>query len=582
MSKVSPPPAPGTAAGFDPGEVFAQLHRAGQAWFDQLANVPGGGPAAGGLEAWWRQGAELSLQPLKWWADWAQALSGGVPAAGAEGAGREAPKQDKRFDAPEWKRYPLFDYIRKSYQMTSKALLEAVEGANLDPATKKQMVFLARQFVDAASPANYALTNPEVLQLAIQTRGENFRQGLANLAADLKRGHIAQSDETAFAVGENVANTPGGVVLQNDVIQLLQYSPTTPTVHAAPILIVSSIVNKYYLMDLSEDMSLVRYLVGQGFTVFITSYRNMGAEQGHLTWDDYVQQGVLDPIEAVRQITGQARIHTVGYCTGGALLGCGLSVLAVRGEEPALSMTLLMSLYDASDPGEIGVYLDRGAIEMRDRLTGSSGILSGKDLTRTFSSLRANDMVWGFVVNNYLKGKTPDAFNLFYWNTDDVNVPWPMFSYYLRECYLDNKLIVPGAMTVLGTPVDLRRIRIPSYVFAAMEDHLVPWKTAHASGRHLGGEVSFVLGGGGHITGPINPVSKNKRNYWVAGRYEAQPETWLASAKPVAGSWWPHWSEWLLGHDGGRSVRARKALGSRRHPVIEAAPGRFARMRTKA
>lgn len=577
----------------DLDRVFAEMQRAGQSWLGQmqqqferlsgskLPQVAAQTPDAW-MDAWLRQGAELTSRALEQWAEWARLSSAWQPdgtAAGENDTARAA--SDRRFAAPEWKEYPLFDYMRESYQMMSKAMMQAVEGANLQPEVKQQMRFITQQFIDAASPSNYALTNPEVLKLAVATRGENFRQGLANLAADLKRGHISQSDETAFAVGENIANTPGDVVFQNDIVQVIQYRPTTGEVRQTPMLIISSIVNKYYLMDLSEQMSMVRWLVAQGNTVFITSYRNPGPDEGHLTFDDYVQQAVIEPIAAVQEISGQEQIHTVGYCVGGALLGCALAVLARRdGAHPAASLTLLMSLYDATDPGEIGVYLSRNAIELRDRVSGGSGIMSGKDLTRVFSSLRANDMVWGFVINNYLKGKTPDAFNLFYWNTDDTNVPWPMFSYYLREGYLDNHLIVPDAMTVLGTPVDLRNIPCPVYGFAAVDDHLVPWKSAYQSGRHLGGPTTFVLGGGGHITGPINPVARNKRNYWLNEDYGGEPDQWLDHAESHPGSWWPHWDAWLDAHGNGKQVKAPKKPGSKQHPALEPAPGTYARMRS--
>lgn len=578
----------------DLDRVFAEVQRAGEAWFENLRQQAGQLPAVGlpanaspsadtWFDTWLRQSVDLTSRALEQWLGWTQVSNAWLQNASLAVGSREDTQAsgDRRFAAPEWREYPLFDYIRQSYQMVSDAMMQAVQDTNLAPDVKKQMVFATEQFLDAASPSNYALTNPEVLKLAVQTRGESFRQGLANLAADLKRGHISQADETAFAVGENVANTPGEVVFQNDIVQLIQYTPTTEQVRQTPLLIISSIVNKYYLMDLSEQMSCVRWLVEQGNTVFITSYRNPGPDEAHLTFDDYIQQAVLEPIAAVQGISKQEQIHTVGYCVGGALLGCALAVLARRDQaHPAASMTLLMSLYDAADPGEIGIYLSRNAIALRDRVSGGSGLFSGKDLTRVFSSLRANDMIWGFVVNNYLKGKTPDAFNLFYWNTDDVNVPWPMFSYYLREGYLDNHLIVPDAMTVLDTPVDLRLITCPVYGFAAVEDHLVPWKSAYQSGKHLGGETTFVLGGGGHITGPINPVARNRRNYWLNDEYGGEPDQWLAGAESHPGSWWPHWDAWLAEHGSGKMVKAPRQAGNKQHPPLEPAPGAYARMRS--
>ena len=492
----------------------------------------------------------------------------------------EPQKSDRRFNAPEWQEYPLFDYIKQAYLLTSKALLEAVESANLEDKTKQEMLFFAKHFTDAMSPANYALTNPEVLALAKETQGQSFADGLKNLAEDLKKGHISLSDDTAFEVGENLGNTPGAVVYQNDLIQLIQYQPTTDKVREIPLLIVPSVVNKFYILDLTPESSFVRYFVSQGYSVFILSWRNISPELQHLTWDDYVEKGVMQAIDVTRAITKQDKINALGYCVGGALLACALAVFDAKRKHPVASMTQLISMLDYAEPGEIGVYLSRIFPAERRRVLAKGGVVSGKELTRTFSSLRANDLVWSFVVNNYLKGKTPDAFDLFYWNTDDSNLPGPMFYSFVRDCYMENKLIKPGAMTVCNTPIDLRKIDLPTYIFAAVDDHLVPWKSGYESVNLLGGKIDFVLGGGGHITGPINPVSKNKRNYWIDGKLSNNPEEWLASARANDGSWWPHYSAWLQKHSG-KEIAARKKLGSSAHPEIEAAPGRYVKERVR-
>jgi polyhydroxyalkanoate synthase subunit PhaC len=489
-------------------------------------------------------------------------------------------KGDRRFDAPEWQQYPLFDFIRQTYLLNSNALLEAVETACLDEQIKEKMLFYTRQLIDAISPANYALTNPEVLKIAAERRGENFSNGLRNLLQDLQKGHISLSNEAAFKVGENLANTPGAVVYENPLIQLIQYRPTTAEAKEVPLLIVPSVVKKYYILDLAPETSLVRYLVSQGFTVFMMSWRNITPALQGLTWDDYVEKGVLEAIDATRKITAQDQINAAGYCTGGALLSSALAGRAVKGERPVASMTLLMSMLEFSDPGEIGVYLDPAIVAQREAMYANGGVVSGKELTMAFSSLRANDLIWSFVVDNYLKGKTPAAFDLFYWNTDDSNLPGPMFSYYLRNCYVENKLVKADALTVSGAPVDLRRIALPTYVFAASEDHLVPWKAGYESVNHLDGEVEFVLGSGGHITGPINPVSKNKRSYSIDGRMSTQAEDWLASARTVGGSWWPHWVAWLGKHSG-KDIPTRERLGSRNYEEIEAAPGRYVKERVR-
>ncbi len=492
----------------------------------------------------------------------------------------EPQKSDRRFNAPEWQEYPLFDYIKQAYLLTSKALLEAVESANLEDKTKQEMLFFTKHFTDAMSPTNYALTNPEVLALAKETQGQNFADGLKNLAEDLKKGHISLSDDTAFEVGENLGNTPGAVVYQNDLIQLIQYQPTTDKVREIPLLIVPSVVNKFYILDLTPESSFVRYFVSQGYTVFILSWRNISPELQHLTWDDYVEKGVMQAIDATRAITKQDKINALGYCVGGALLACALAVFDAKRKHPVASMTQLISMLDYAEPGEIGVYLSRIFPAERRRVLAKGGVVSGKELTRTFSSLRANDLVWSFVVNNYLKGKTPDAFDLFYWNTDDSNLPGPMFYSFVHNCYMENKLIKPGAMTVCNTPIDLRKIDLPTYIFAAVDDHLVPWKSGYESVNLLGGKIDFVLGGGGHITGPINPVSKNKRNYWIDGKLSNNPDEWLASARANDGSWWPHYSAWLQKHSG-KEIAARKKLGSSAHPEIEAAPGRYVKERVR-
>lgn len=492
----------------------------------------------------------------------------------------EPQKSDRRFNAPEWQEYPLFDYIKQAYLLTSKALLEAVESANLEDKTKQEMLFFTKHFTDAMSPTNYALTNPEVLALAKESQGQNFADGLKNLAEDLKKGHISLSDDTAFEVGENLGNTPGAVVYQNDLIQLIQYQPTTDKVREIPLLIVPSVVNKFYILDLTPESSFVRYFVSQGYSVFILSWRNISPEQQHLTWDDYVEKGVMQAIDVTRAITKQDKINALGYCVGGALLACALAVFDAKRKHPVASMTQLIAMLDYAEPGEIGVYLSRIFPAERRRVLAKGGVVSGKELTRTFSSLRANDLVWSFVVNNYLKGKTPDAFDLFYWNTDDSNLPGPMFYSFVRDCYMENKLIKPGAMTVCNTPIDLRKIDLPTYIFAAVDDHLVPWKSGYESVNLLGGKIDFVLGGGGHITGPINSVSKNKRNYWIDGKLSKNPDEWLASARANDGSWWPHYSAWLQKHSG-KEIAARKKLGSSAHPEIEAAPGRYVKERVR-
>jgi polyhydroxyalkanoate synthase len=516
-------------------------------------------------------GAYLERQLALWSSMWMQNASGPVVAVD---------KGDRRFDAPEWKDYPLFDYIKQSYLLTSNALLQVIESANVDEKTREEIAFLARHFVDAMSPANYALTNPEVLKLAIETKGQSLISGFKSLQEDVSKGYISLSDETAFEVGGNLANTPGAVVYENELIQLIQYHATTEKVHAVPLVIVPSVVNKFYILDLAPESSFVRYYVSQGYTVFIASWRGTSPALQHLTWDDYVEKGVIAAIEVASEITKQEKVNALGYCVGGSLLACALAVLASKGKFPVASMTQLIAMLDYSDPGEIGVYLDHAFLDDRLRALSRGGIVSGKELSRAFASLRANDLVWSFVISNYLKGKMPYAFDLFYWNSDDSNLPGPMFSSYLRDCYAENRLVQPGAMTVCGEPVDLRLIDLPTYIFNASEDHLVPWKSGYESVKHSRGEVEFVLGGGGHITGPVNPFSKNKRNYWVGGDLDGDAGEWLASAHSMQGSWWPHYAEWLKGHSG-KEIPAPNKPGNAKYTEIEAAPGRYVKERVQ-
>ena len=421
-------------------------------------------------------------------------------------------KGDKRFNAPEWKEYPLYDYIKQSYLLTSRALMEAVQHANLDPQTKKKMVFFTKQFVDAMSPSNYAATNPEVLKAAIETKGESIAAGFKNLLGDLEKGRISMTDESVFEVGRNIAITPGSVVYENQFFQLIQYAPTTEKVHERPLLFVPPCINKFYIMDLQPENSMVRYAVEQGHTLFMLSWKNVTEEEQHSTWDDYISDGVIRAMEVVREITAAKDINVLGFCVGGTLLASALAVLAAQKKNCAASLTLMTALLEFSDVGDIGVYVDRPFVEAREKKFHDGGVVPGQELATSFSSLRANDLIWAYVVNNYLKGKAPDAFDLLYWNSDSTNLPGPMFSYYLRNTYLENNLVKPNCLTMCGTPVDLSKVDMPTYVFGAVEDHIVPWRAAYESARYLGSEPRFVLGASGHIAGSMNPASKNKRS----------------------------------------------------------------------
>ena len=484
---------------------------------------------------------------------------------------------DKRFSAPEWDALPMFRYFRDSYLLTSKMMMQAVEEADLDADTKQRMRFFMRQYLDAAAPSNYLLTNPEALKAAMESRGETLQEGMKNLLADMEKGRISMTDEGAFEVGRNIAVSKGSVVFENTLLQLIQYAPSTEKVHERPLVMVPPCINKFYIMDLQPENSLVRYAVEQGHTAFMVSWRNVQQEHEHVTWDDYIAD-LIEALEEVRRITKSQKMNVLGFCIGGTLVASALAVLEKKGENHAASLTLLTTLLDFTDVGEIRVYIDKNFVAKREKQLERGGLVPGGELASAFSSLRANDLVWSYVVNNYLKGKQPPAFDLLYWNSDATNLPGPMYAYYLRNTYQDNKLAQPDALKMCGVPVSLKRVKLPTFVFAAREDHIVPWKGGYESARTLGGKVKFVLGASGHIAGTINPASKNKRSYWVNGEVGADADKWFAQAKEIPGSWWPEWMKWLKPH-AGKMVPARKKLGGGLRKPIEPAPGRYAKER---
>ncbi|MBI4192160.1 MAG: class I poly(R)-hydroxyalkanoic acid synthase, partial [Betaproteobacteria bacterium] len=438
--------------------------------------------------------------------------------------------------------------------------------------------FFTRQLVDAAAPANYPSTNPEVIKLASETHGGSLLQGLENLNEDLKKGRISTTDESAFEVGRNLAITPGAVVFENELFQLIQYQPATDTVHERPLVMVPPCINKYYILDLQPQNSFVRYAVAQGHTVFMVSWRNMTEDMGRITWDQYLEDGVIKALDVARGICGVEQLNALGFCVGGTLLGAALAVLRAQQRSPAASVTFLTTMLDFSDTGDIAVFIDEAYVSRREKDFAQGGVLHGKELLLTFSSLRPNDLIWNYVVNNYLKGRKPEAFDLLYWNSDSTNLPGAMFVYYVRNTYLENNLRVPGRLTNCGVKVDLSSIRLPTFVLASREDHIVPWKSAYQTTQLVGGDIEFVLAASGHIAGVVNPPSQNRRHYRLNPSLPPNPDDWLAGAREHPGSWWSRWSGWLAGH-GGASVPARTALGNSRYPVIEAAPGRYVKQR---
>ena len=485
---------------------------------------------------------------------------------------------DRRFSAPEWKESPIYDYLHQAYLLNTQYLKQLVELMPAqDEKSKERMRFLARQMADAMAPSNFAATNPEFIKLALETKGQSITDGINNLLKDFEKGRISMTDESLFEVGRNIATTEGAVVFENDVMQLLQYAPLTAKVHSRPLLIVPPCINKYYIMDLQPDNSLVRYAIEQGNTVFLVSWRNPKEAQGNLGWDDYLANGPIAAIEVVREITKVKQINALGFCVGGTILTSALAVLKARGEDPVASLTLLTTLLDFSDTGEIGLFIDENGVASREATIGQGGLLPARDLQNTFSFLRANDLVWNYVTGNYLKGQKPQAFDLLYWNSDSTNLPGPFAAWYMRNMYLENNLRVPGKLTMCGQKVDLGCLDMPVYLLATREDHIVPWQSAYQSTRLLKGKARFVLGASGHIAGVINPVSKNKRSYWINDEVQSEAAGWLTAAEEKKGSWWSDWASWLLPLSG--EQRAPRKPGNTKYKPIEPAPGRYVKER---
>jgi len=482
---------------------------------------------------------------------------------------------DRRFAAPEWAQSPYFDYLRQAYLLNAQFLERVADAMPVsDGRAKDRLKFLTRQYVDAMAPSNFAATNPEFIKTALETKGESITRGIQNMLEDLRKGRISMTDDAVFEVGRNLATTAGQVVYENDLMQLIQYAPLTDEVYERPLLIVPPCINKFYIMDLGPENSLVKFIVEQGYTVFLVSWKNAKAEEAHYGWDDYLDQGPITALRLIGEITGCTRPNALAFCVGGTILASALAVLRGRGEDPVASVTLMTTLLDFNDTGEIGCLVDEALVAAREATIGRGGLLFGRELAQTFSALRANDLIWNYVVGNYLKGNKPAAFDLLYWNSDSTNLPGPFLAWYLRHMYLQNELRIPGRLEMLGVKVDLRKVEAPAYVLATREDHIVPWKSAFLAQEVLGGPTTFVLGASGHIAGAINPASRNRRSYWTRAQPASSADEWLGGAEEHKGSWWNHWATWMAPHGGGK-VPARVKLGSAKYRPIEPAPGRY-------
>jgi polyhydroxyalkanoate synthase len=524
--------------------------------------------------------ARLVEAQLSLWQDYMQLWqSTARRMMGVESAPVIAPAaDDRRFKDAAWSDNQLFDFIKQSYLLAARwtqATVRKVDG--LDDKTAKKVDFYTRQFVDALAPSNFVMTNPEVLRTTIETGGENLVKGLQHLLDDLERGRgklsIRMTDLDAFRLGQNIAVTPGKVVFQTDLMQLIQYQPATETVHRRPLLIVPPWINKYYILDLREKNSFIRWAVAQGHTVFVVSWVNPDERLAAKSFADYMKEGILAALGAVGEATGERKVNVIGYCLGGTLLASTLAWMAATGDDRVASATFFTTLVDFAEPGELGVFIDEEQLASLEERMNEKGYLEGSAMATTFNMLRANDLIWSFVVNNYLLGKDPFPFDLLYWNSDSTRMPAAMHSFYLRKMYQENLLVKPGGITLDGVPIDLRKIKVPTFILSTKEDHIAPWTSTYAATRLYSGPVRFVLAASGHIAGVVNPPATGKYGHWVGSKLPADPEEWLAAAEERPGSWWPEWDKWVAKQGGGK-VPARVPGDGGLQP-LEDAPGSY-------
>ena len=525
------------------------------------------------LNLWWEYSALWQASMLR--------LLGQAPAPVAQPA-----QSDKRFRHEDWEEHFLFDYIKQSYLIAARWLHKAVASVEgLDEHTQKKVDFFTRQYIDALAPSNFALTNPEVFRETIATGGQNLVKGLNNLLDDIERGNgqlrISMTDSKAFELGVNIATTPGKVVFQNDLIQLIQYDATTAKVAKRPLLIIPPWINKYYILDLREKNSLVKWCVSQGLTVFVISWVNPDAKHAGKDFEDYLLEGPLAALDAIEKATGEKEVNALGYCLGGTLLASALGYLAARKDKRIVSASFMAALIDFTGAGELEVFIDEDQVSSLERKMSERGYLEGAHMANTFNMLRSNDLIWSFVINNYLLGRDPFPFDLLHWNQDSTRMPAKMHSFYLRNMYMKNKLREPGGITLAGAPIDISKVTVPSYFVSAMEDHIAPWKATYAGPHLLGGKARFVLSGSGHIAGMVNPPAANKYGYWTNDKLPADAGEWCAGAKQHPGSWWNDWLAWVKPHLGAQVAAREPGIGSgkTRRKVIEAAPGSYARQR---
>ena len=540
------------------------------------------------LQAWTKLLADpykLAEAQMKLWQDYLELWQSSLLKLMGQDARPVAEPQtgDRRFKHEDWQQNFLYDYIKQSYLIAARHLHQTVgKVEGLDEQTAKKVDFYTRQYIDALSPSNFMLTNPEVVRETVASGGQNLVKGLNNLLEDLVRGggeqlRLRMTDENAFKLGVNIATTPGKVMFQNDLIQLIQYYPASGPVYRRPLLVIPPWINKYYILDLREKNSFVKWAIEHGHTVFVMSWVNPGEKLAHKQFEDYLTEGALAALDAIERATGEREVNVIGYCLGGTLLACALGYLAAKGDERITSATFLASMIDFREAGELGAFIDEQQVAALERRMQERGYLEGSAMATTFNMLRSNDLIWSFVVNNYLLGRDPFPFDLLYWNSDSTRMPVSMHSYYLRSMYIKNLLAQPGGIELAGVPIDLTRVRTPLYFASTLEDHIAPWRSTYSGARLFTGPVRFVLGGSGHIAGIVNPPAAGKYGYWTNPKLSDEPEQWFKGASQHPGSWWPDWAGWVAQH-GGDKVPARLP-GKRGLKAIEDAPGSYAKMR---
>ena len=588
---------------FDPAEIarlYAEIaSKSGELLSQTLGRNAGGGlrPITDELginqaffDAWSRVLTDpfrLAETQVKMWQDYWSLWQGSMmKMMGQQSTPVAEPiKGDRRFKHEDWQNNFLYDYIKQSYLIAAKHLHSSLAGVQgLEEQTARKVDFYTRQYIDALSPTNFAATNPEVMRETVASGGQNLIKGFANLLEDLTRGKGGQlkprmTDEEAFSLGENIGVTPGKVVFQNDLMQLIQYAPTTKQVYTQPLLIIPPWINKYYILDLREKNSFVKWAVDEGHTVFIVSWVNPDARFAGKTFENYLNDGPLAALKAIEQATGEREVDVIGFCLGGTLLATALGYLAAKGEKRVKSATFFATLLDFQRPGELEVFIDEAQVEALEKRMQERGYLEGSEMATTFNMLRANDLIWSFVVNNYLLGRDPFPFDLLYWNSDSTRMPAAMHSYYLRNMYLRNQLAQPGGIVLNATPIDLSKVKVPIYFISTIEDHIAPWKSTYAGAQLFKAPVRFVLGGSGHIAGIINPPAANKYGYWTHEGLEDDPDGWLKNATQHAGSWWLDWGRWIAKH-AGEKIPAR-VPGEGKLKAIEDAPGSYVAVRAE-